>query len=100
MDHDAVLLQLQETKDRSLRNEGRIKKLEKRQEDLDQIVGAIREMANEQEHMKTDLSEIKVDVRAMADKPRKRVEKIVDNLLWLLIGGVAAYVLTQAGLPM
>ena len=28
MDHDEMLLQLQETADRSLRNEGRIRKLE------------------------------------------------------------------------
>lgn len=99
MEHDEMLLRMQETADRALRNEGRIKKLEKRQEDLDQIVGAIREMANEQEHMKTDISEIKVDVKTMADRPVKRVDKIVDNLLWLLVGGAAAYILAQLNLP-
>ena len=45
------------------------------------------------------MSEIKADVKSIADKPKKRWEAIGDKLLWLVIGGVAAWVMSQIGLP-
>lgn len=57
---------LQEVDDRSRRNEGRIKKLEADQKALLELTSSVRELANEQGHVKQDLAEIKEDVKGLA----------------------------------
>ena len=89
---------LQEVKDRSLRNEGRIKKLEENQQALNDLALSVRELATDQDNMKNDITEIKTDVKVLTAKPAKRWDGIVDKVLyaiigafvtWLLYGGVA-----------
>ena len=48
--------------------------------------------------IKTDVEEIKTDVKAIAEKPGKRWDAIVDKLIMLLVGAVATYALTRMGL--
>lgn len=55
--------------------------------------------------IKADTSEIKNSVReaneaiqALNEKPGKRWEGIVDKVLWLVIGGMIAFFLSQIGL--
>lgn len=91
---DNFAVQLQEVKDRSLRNEGRIKKLEKDQQALLDLTGAVRELANEQGNMKEDIGEIKSDVKHLSDKPGKRWEGVIDKLLAALVGAFVAWVLS------
>ena len=55
-------------------------------------------LASEQKHIKTDVEEIKTDVKAIAEKPGKRWDAIVDKLIMLLVGAVATYALTRVGL--
>ena len=89
---------LQEVKDRSLRNEGRIKKLEENQQALNDLALSVRELATDQDNMKNDITEIKTDVKELTAKPAKRWDGIVDKVLdaiigafvtWLLYGGAA-----------
>ena len=47
---------LQEVKDRSLRNEGRIKKLEENQQALNDLALSVRELATDQDNMKNDIT--------------------------------------------
>ena len=58
---------------------------------------ALRELTVEQSHLKTDVGEIKADVKTMLDKPVKRWDSLVDKALWLVAGAFLAWVLS--GLP-
>ena len=85
---------LQEVKDRSLRNEGRIKKLEENQQALNDLALSVRELATDQDNMKNDITEIKTDVKALTAKPAKRWDSIVDKVLYAIIGAFVTWLLT------
>ncbi len=91
-------IKLAEVDQRARSNTHRIETLEERQDNLDNMLCSISALANEQEHIKTDVKEIKTDVKAMKEKPGRRWEKVVDNAVWLVIGGLLAFVLKQIGL--
>lgn len=82
---------LQEVKDRSLRNEGRIKKLEENQQALNDLALSVRELATDQDNMKNDITEIKTDVKVLAAKPAKRWDGIVDKVLYAIIGAFVTW---------
>ncbi len=84
---------LQEVKDRSLRNEGRIKKLEENQQALNDLALSVRELATDQDNMKNDITEIKTDVKALTAKPAKRWDGIVDKVLYAIIGAFVTWLL-------
>ena len=84
---------LQEVKDRSLRNEGRIKKLEETQHALNDLALSVRELATDQDNMKNDITEIKTDVKALTAKPAKRWDGIVDKVLYAIIGAFVTWLL-------
>ena len=82
---------LQEVKDRSLRNEGRIKKLEENPQALNDLALSVRELATDQDNMKNDITEIKTDVKALTAKPAKRWDGIVDKVLYAIIGAFVTW---------
>ena len=82
---------LQEVKDRSLRNEGRIKKLEENQQALNDLALSVRELATDQDNMKNDITEIKTDVKALTAKPAKRWDGIMDKVLYAIIGAFVTW---------
>lgn len=84
---------LQEVKDRSLRNEGRIKKLEENQQALNDLALSVRELATDQDNMKNDITEIKTDVKVLAAKPAKRWDGIVDKVLYAIVGAFVTWLL-------
>ena len=90
---------LAEVEARSKSNTHRLDKIEERVNEQGELIQSVKLLAQEQEHIKSDVSEIKADVKSIADKPKKRWEAIGDKLLWLVIGGVAAWVMSQIGLP-
>lgn len=82
---------LQEVKDRSLRNEGRIKKLESEHQALTELAISVKELATDQVNMKDDITEIKTDVKALTAKPAKRWDGIVDKVLYAIIGAFVTW---------
>ena len=90
---------LAEVEARSKSNTHRLDRIEERVNEQGELIQSVKLLAQEQEHIKSDVSEIKADVKSIADKPKKRWEAIGDKLLWLVIGGVAAWVMSQIGLP-
>ena len=82
---------LQEVKDRSLRNEGRIKKLEENQQAINDLALSVRELATDQDNMKNDITEIKTDVKVLTAKPAKRWDGIVDKVLYAIIGAFVTW---------
>jgi seryl-tRNA synthetase len=88
---------LTEVDARSRDNTRRIEDIERRQDNLDKLTTTMGVMANEQEHIKKDVGEIKDNVRELTAKPGKRWEGIVDKLIWLLVSGGVGFLLACLG---
>ena len=78
-------------------NRHRIDDMEKRQDNLDELVKSVALFAQEQEYIKEDVKEIKADVKALTDKPAKRWESLVDKLLLVAAGAFLGWL--AAGMP-
>ena len=89
---------LSKTEERSKSNQHRLDELEVWQRDQTELVRSVSVMATKQERIENDVTEIKADVKAIATKPGKRWDSIVDKLIWLIVGAAAAALLAQAGI--
>lgn len=92
---DDLSIKLQETTDRSLRNEARIEKLETEQKALSELALSVQELATNQVNMKDDLTQIKKDVRSLITLPSKRWNSVVEKVITLLVGAFVAWLLTS-----
>ena len=92
---DDLAIKLQETTDRSLRNESRIEKLETEQKALSELALSVQELATSQVNMKDDLTQIKKDVRSLITLPSKRWNSVVDKVIALIVGAFVAWLLTR-----
>ena len=92
MDHDEMLLQLQETADRSLRNEGRIRKLENERNALWELSTSVSNLATRQGILEGDVKEIKTDVKVLAGKSGKRWDAMADKALWAVLAGAYGFI--------
>ena len=92
---DDLAIKLQETTDRSLRNESRIEKLETDQKALSELALSVQELATNQVNMKDDLTQIKKDVRSLITLPTKRWNGVVEKVITLLVGAFVAWLLTS-----
>lgn len=98
MDNDQILLQLQETKDRSLRNEGRIKKLETESNVLHELAKSVAVLAEQMKNMNNSVSVLTNEMEELKVKPSKRWDSLVDKVIWAVAGAVLAFLLAQLGL--
>ena len=78
--------------------ETRVYELEKRQDDLDELVSTVKVLAVREENVENDVKEIKNDVKSLTAKPAQRWDSLVDKLIWAVAGAVVAYILSQIGL--
>lgn len=95
LDHER---RLTEVEARSKSNTKRLDDVERRQDNLDNLVSSVATMAKEQEHIKDDVTEIKTDVKELADKPGKRWDSIVDKSIWAVLAAMIAFLLGRMGL--
>ena len=98
MNIEDVALKLQETTDRSLRNEGRIKKLEEENGTLHSLATSVAVMAEQMKQMNKSVTTLTEEMEEMKDKPGKRWDAIVDKIIWGIVGAFVAYFLAQIGL--
>ena len=98
MDNDQMIMTLQETKDRSLRNEGRIKKLEGENTVLHQLATSVAVMAEQMKNMNASVAMLTGEVEELKEKPGKRWDSLIDKIIWGIAGAILAYFLTQLGL--
>ena len=103
-----LAVHLQEVDSRSKSNEHRIDAHEKeiyelreKQDAIYDLTSSVKSIATDMTHIKEDVKEVKTGqdklnekVTELENKPaneaKKRLDKIGDKLLWLLIGGIAA----------
>jgi len=98
MDNESLAIKLQETTDRSLRNEGRIKKLEGEQSALHDLAKSVAVMAEQLKTMNGNVDTLTDKVDALESKPAKRFDSIVDKIVWAVLAAVIAFLLGKFGL--
>lgn len=114
---DQIIKQVAEHEVRINALESGQKELTHRVEDIHKIATSVELIANNVDHMKSDVSELKEgqqelkedfrqsnqelkdrikDVENAPDKKKAgKLEAILDKLVWIVIGGIAVYLLTQ-----
>ena len=95
MEHERRLTQVEE---RSERNEQRLNAMEKRQDDLDDLVGTVKLLALREENVEKDVKEIKADVKEWINKPAKRWDNLVSQVITLIVAAFVGFLLAQIGL--
>lgn len=98
METEQLAIKLQETTDRSVRNEGRIKKLEGEHEALHQLVTSVAVLAEQMKTMNDNMDTLTGKVDALEEKPTKRWDALVDKAIWAVAAAVIAFLLAKVGL--
>lgn len=84
--------------DRSKSNMHRLDKVEKKQEDLSELVGTVKVLVEREETVEADVKEIKTDVKNLTSKPGKRWDNLVNQIISIVIAAVAGFILAKIGL--
>lgn len=98
MNTEQFAIKLQETTDRSVRNEGRIKKLEDEHESLHQLAVSVAVMAEQLKNMNTNVNNLTEKVDTLESKPGKRWEGLVDKIILTIGAAIVGFFLAQLGL--
>ena len=89
---------LTEVEDRAKSNTKRLDEVEKRQDDLDDLVTTVKVLATREENVESDVKEIKRDVKDMASKSGKRWDELVDKIIWAIAAALVGFIIAQIGL--
>ena len=98
MDEKNIEHRLTEVEGRSKSNTHRLDELERRQDNLDDLVSTVKVLAVREEAVENDVKEIKADVKSLTSKPGQRWDSLMDKIIWAVAGAVLAFVLAQIGL--
>ena len=88
---------LTEIEERSKSNSHRIDSLEKRQDNLDELVGTVKVLAVREENVETDVKEIKSDVKSLTGKSGKLWDDMVEKIIMLVVAAVIGFILAKIG---
>lgn len=88
---------LTEVEQRSKSNVYRIAELEKRQDNLDELVGTVKVLAVREERVENDVKEIKNDVKSLTEKPAKKWDSLTDKILTVIVSAIMGFILAQIG---
>ena len=89
---------LTEVESRSKSNAHRLDEMEKRQDDLDELVSTVKVLADREVRVENDVKEIKDDVKSLKMKPLKRWDSIVNTVLIALVTAIVGFLLARLGL--
>ena len=88
---------LTEIEERPKSNSHRIDSLEKRQDNLDELVGTVKVLAVREENVETDVKEIKSDVKSLTGKSGKLWDGMVEKIIMLVVAAVIGFILAKIG---
>lgn len=97
MQNEDIIRSLAETSARSKSNQHRLDRVEKRQNELGDLVASVSAIATEQTAMRDNITEIKTDIKEIKDKPAKRWDSVVDKALMTVLGGIILYIMSKIG---
>ena len=88
---------LTEVEERSKSNTYRLAEVEKRQDNLDDLVSTVKVLAVREENVENNVKEIKSDVKSLTCKPAKRWDNLVNQVISILVAGVVGFILAKFG---
>lgn len=88
---------LTEVEERAKTNTHRINEIEKRQDNLDDLVSTVKVLADREERVENDVKEIKTEVKTINSKPAKRWEALVTQVISIIVAAVAGFILAKIG---
>ena len=89
---------LSKVEERAKSNSHRIEEVEKRQDNLDELVGTVKALAVREENVENDVKEIKTDVKSLTSKPGKRWDSLVSTIITAIAAAVVGFFLAKFGL--
>lgn len=98
MDEKDIEHRLTEVESRSKSNTHRLDEMEKRQDNLDDLVSTVKVLAVREEAVENDVKEIKNDVKSLTSKSGQRWDSLMDKIIWAVAGAVLAFLLSKVGL--
>lgn len=98
MDEKNIEHRLTEVEGRSKSNTHRLDELEKRQDNLDDLVATVKVLAVREESVENDVKEIKQDIKEVKEKPVRRGEALVDKLVYALLAAILSFLLAKIGI--
>lgn len=98
MDEKDIEHRLTEVEGRTKSNTHRLDDMEKRQDNLDELVGTVKVLAVREENVENDVKEIKSDVKSLTSKPAQRWENMVSQIITIIIAAIAGFILAKFGL--
>jgi hypothetical protein len=94
MDMETLAIAQQKTDDRSVRNEGRIKKLEEEHEVLHKLATSVAVMAEKMDTMNKSMDSLTAKVDEIESKPAKQWDKVVTAIIGALVGAFMSWAAT------
>ena len=88
---------LTEVEARSKSKTKRLDDIEKKQDDLSELVGTVKVLATREEQVENDVKEIKNDVKTLTSKPAKRWDNLVSQLITIAVAAIAGFILAKFG---
>lgn len=95
LEHEKRLTQVE---DRSKSNAHRLDDVERRQDNLDELVGTVKALVVREENVETVVQEIKTDVKTLTGKPAQRWENLVTEVTKVLAAALIGFLLAKFGL--
>ena len=89
---------LSKVEERSKSNSHRLDEMEKRQDNLDDLVSTVKVLAVREEAVEADVKEIKSDVKSLTSKPAQRWDNLVDKIIMTVAAAVIGFILAKFGL--
>lgn len=95
LEHERRLTQVEQ---RCKSNTHRLEKLEESTEAINRLATSMEVMVNKQEQVAQTVEKLDGKVTALEEKPVKRVDALVDKIIWAICGGVITFILARLGL--
>lgn len=89
---------LTEVETRAKSNQHRLDDLEKRQDNLDDLISTVKVLAVREEAVENDVKEIKSDVKSLTSKPGKRWDNLVDKIIWAIAAAIVGFFMAKFGM--
>ena len=98
MDAEDIAFKIATLEQSEQETQHRMKRIEERQDNLEELTRAFSVMQNEQEHIKDDIGEIKEDVKQLVSKPAKRWDGMIDKAVTVIVGAFLGFILCSVGM--
>lgn len=95
MEHER---RLTETEARSKSNTKRLDKLEESTEAINRLATSMEVMVEKQSQVAETVDKLDGKVTALETKPAKRVDALVDKIVWAVLAAVVSFILGRMGL--